>query len=300
MHFIFFTFSGTGNSWWTVHQFAQIAQNAGNTVDIHSIELSSVREPSFLLQKVREADVLGIVYPIYGSTWPMYMRDFIKDFLAICSTHRADLPVKLPPVLVLTSMMLFSGDGALVPRKHFLKLGFPFQWAINVALTSNISIPVFRANPYGQEKLNKNKDQAILKLEKLYSKIHLQEPWLEHRWNIPYRFLAELQRITEPLLYKIVHFSVDHDRCTRCLQCVRYCPTATISFDTEQNKVKVGDDCTFCMRCYNLCPVYAIKAGRRANLPPKYKRLKPISSNFSFNDLHKDEKNLDSKTKKEL
>ncbi len=286
MNIVLFTFSGTGNTWWTVHTFRELAQKQNIHVEIHSIEQVKDETPSFFIDILKRTDIIGIAYPIYGSTWPHIVRDFIFRLLHIYEKHHFPKLKTLPSVLVLTSMMLFSGDGALIPRKYFSKQGFHLKWAINIPLTSNISIPIFRVNPYPEEKIEKNKQKAIPKLEKLLKNIIIDEPWLEHQYNVPYRFIAGLQRITEPLLYRMAQFSVDQNRCIRCNQCIRYCPTESITFNEGEGIIISNDTCTFCMRCYNLCPVYAIKVGKRVSLPPKYRRLEPIMKDFSYEDLH--------------
>lgn len=290
MNIVVFTFSGTGNTWWTVHTFKELAQEQDLHVEIHSIEQVKDETPSFFIDILKRTDIIGIAYPIYGSTWPHIVRDFTFRLLRIYEKHQLPKQKSLPSVLVLTSMMLFSGDGALVPRKYFSKQGFHLKWAINIPLTSNISIPIFRANPYSKEKIEKNKQKAIPKLERLLKNIILDQPWLEHRYNPFYRLVAWLQRVTEPLLYRLIHFSVEKKRCTLCRQCIRYCPTDNITFNEDEGIIIFNDKCTFCMRCYNLCPVYAIKTGKKVSLPPKYKRLEPIMKDFSYSDLQKEQK----------
>lgn len=283
---VLFTFSGTGNTWWTAHAFKKLAEKQNMNVNIYSIEQVKDETPLFFTDIIKQADILGIAYPVYGSNWPDIVRDFTVELLEHVENKNTQLSV-----LVLTSMMLFSGDGALVSRKYFTKKGFNFKWAINIPLTSNFSIPVFRANPYPEEKIEKNKQKAIDKLQKLIDKISSEQPWLEHHYNVLYRFIAWLQRVAEPLLFRIIHFSVEKQRCTLCKQCIRYCPTDNISCNETEKTIVFHDRCTFCMRCYNLCPVYAIKTGKKLSLPPKYKRLIPIMKDFSYEDVYNKYKN---------
>ncbi|MDG6229545.1 MAG: EFR1 family ferrodoxin [Candidatus Thermoplasmatota archaeon] len=287
MNIVLFTFSGTGNTWWTVQSFKDLAKKKDIQVEILSIENILDETPLFFTDIYDRADIIGLAYPIYGSSWPHIVRDFTFQLLQHISHHHCSSS-DTPKILVLTSMMLFSGDGALVPRRYFKRNGFQVKWAINIPLCSNISIPIFRANPYPIEKIEKNKQKALVKLEQLLDTIIKERPWLEHQYNLPYRFVAWLQRMTEPLLFHLVHFSVDPLRCTLCKQCVRFCPTHNITYNKEIDRIIFKDNCTFCMRCYNLCPVYAIKAGKKTSLPPKYKRLEPIMKDFSYTELHKE------------
>ncbi|MBD3354218.1 MAG: 4Fe-4S dicluster domain-containing protein [Candidatus Lokiarchaeota archaeon] len=282
-----FTFSGTGNTWWLVNEFKNIAINYGYDVDVSSIEQSSEITENKILKSINDSDILGFAYPIYGSDWPRFMRDFIFRFVEIFDQNRESIQrEELPPVLVLTTMMMFSGDGALMPKKYFKKRGFPFKWGVNFALSSNLSVPMFRANPYEEEKLNENKQKAKKKLKKLLNRIKENKDWREHQWNLIFRIVALLQRVSEPLLFRIMHFGVDSKRCIQCMQCVDHCPTKAIHFDEETETFKFSDNCTFCMRCYNLCPKYAITVNEKVCLPPKYERIEPIMDGFKFSDLH--------------
>lgn len=46
--------------------------------------------------------------------------------------------------------------------------------------------------------------------------------------------------------------------CTRCMKCVRDCPTSNIS--EGQEGMQFGKDCIWCMRCIYSCPKQAIRA----------------------------------------
>lgn len=283
-----FTFSGTGNTWWAVNEFKKLAADRNYDTEVCSIEQSSDVTEETIIESIKSIDILGFAYPIYGSTIPKIMREFFEKFASIFDNNREKLPEegKLPDILVIATMMMFSGDGAMMPKKYFTRRGFEFKWAMNVPLTSNISIPIFRANPYEKEKIEENKEKSRDKFRKLLGRMKSGKKWLEHKWNIPFRLLALTQRATEPLLFKLVEFGVNKERCIRCLQCVKHCPTNTISYNKEAETFDFSDNCTFCMRCYNLCPEYAITANDKVCLPPKYKRLAPIMDDFKFSDLH--------------
>lgn len=286
MKITFFVFSGTGNTWWAVNDFKSLAGDYMIDAEVISIENSEETTEDRVIAAINNSDIIGFAYPVYGSNVPMIMKDFIDRFTSICDANGEQLKTPLPDAMVICTMMMFSGDGAILPKNKLEKCGFTFKWGMNVPLTSNISIPIFRANPYEKEKIEENKEKTRDKFRKLLERISKGEKWLEHRWNVPFRLVALLQRVSEPLLYKLVHFGVDTERCIRCLRCVNHCPTETINYDKENDSFSFADTCTFCMRCYNLCPEHAITANDKVCLPPKYKRLDPIMKDFKFSDLH--------------
>ena len=141
-----FYFSGTGSTWWTMSQFQDIAEKNNHIVEIFNIEKAKEFD---VREIVTRNEIIGFAYPIYGSDIPKIMKNFL-------TTHfkNIDLQGKIP-VLVINTMLLFSGDGALIIRKYINESNFELRWILNIILNSNISIPGFRVNPIPQKKLEK-------------------------------------------------------------------------------------------------------------------------------------------------
>lgn len=52
---------------------------------------------------------------------------------------------------------------------------------------------------------------------------------------------------------------VDHNKCTRCMQCVIYCPDVAIKYKQDENMIEIDlDHCKGCGICAEECPVNAI------------------------------------------
>ncbi len=269
-----FYFSGTGSTWWVVNQFKNMAENRDHIVDLYSIEKSD----EYDLQKIISTiDVLGFAYPIYGSGLPKIMKEFLVDKI-----KNINIEHKIP-VLVLTSMLYFSGDGALISKRYLDRTKMELKWAKNISLTSNISIPGFKVNPVNQEKLNRRMNSANGVLERLLLDIESGKERLRAQWGIIGRFLGWFQRVFEPMMEHLIKFSVDPDRCIKCLQCVRECPVENITYEEISEKITIHNNCIWCMRCYTRCPTQAVLVNGRYCDPEKFKRLKPISKEFKVN-----------------
>ncbi|TFF90571.1 MAG: flavodoxin family protein, partial [Promethearchaeota archaeon] len=197
--FIIFYFSGTGNTWWVTKEFANIIEEKGNQVEIYSIENEKCDDVNFLKEKIREVDALGIAYPIYGSTAPKIMWTFIEKLKEASEVIEEGISQrneeKTRISFVITTMALFSGDGALVTRKELETIGFKLIGAINLKMSSNISIPYFPYNPVEKEKLEKRKKKAIEDLEDFYSDLIKEKKHLEGRWNLLGKFGGWMQRV---------------------------------------------------------------------------------------------------------
>ena len=274
MKIALFYFSGTGSTWWVTVQFKKIAEKRDHNVELYSIE--QVNEID--LQKiVSSADIVGFAYPIYGSDMPNIMKSFLVDKI-----KKIELDHKIP-VLVLTSMLFFSGDGALMTNKYLDNAKMELRWTKNISLTSNISIPGFKVNPVSKEKLDRRMSNANEILEEFVINIENGKKQLRPQWGLGGRFLGWIQRISEPFMEKVIKFSADPDRCIKCLKCVKECPVENIVYEEISEKITFNNNCIWCMRCYTRCPTQAVLVRGRYCDPNKFERLKPISKDFSIN-----------------
>lgn len=289
MKLTLFYFSGTGNTWWISQQFAYINKQSNHKVEIIAIENKETKSKQFLKEKLQSTTGLGIAYPIYGSTAPKIVWDFM-ELLADTADLKSEIQEEKQENekfgFILTTMALFSGDGALVLREKMKKIGFPLRGAINFKLASNISVPGFKYNPVSKKKLEKRKKKAIDKLTKFIQKISNGRQTLEGRWNIFGKLGGWIQRVLmDWFLRNTINWKADMDTCTKCKLCINHCPTANITL--ENGEITFLDSCTYCMRCYNYCPTYAITPVKKLTDPDKFKRHRGCVEDFKLDFLHK-------------
>ncbi|WP_457557076.1 EFR1 family ferrodoxin [Candidatus Harpocratesius sp.] len=278
MQFAIFYFSGTGNTWWVAKSFCEIAIEKGHQAHYYSIENSETANSEFIQNTFNEADVIGFAYPIYGSTLPNIMRSFLEKCVEIFKNQETKPDQKNKQGIILTTMALFSGDGALVPRKYVKSMGLRFTGAMNLQMASNLGIPYFRYNPVDLNKLGRRMARNRRKMKKLIYRLENGRTLKEGR-NPLLIIGGWLQRVFMESEFKIMSnmFSIDPEICTKCMLCVSNCPTQNIV--EEKGQLIMKDLCTACMRCYNFCPTHAIKVFKRYAPPKKFKRFKgPISS----------------------
>lgn len=272
-----FYFSGTGNTWWVCNEFMKLAKERNHSVQLYNIE----KPDEFKLNHIMsDSDVLGIAYPIYGSTFPQITKEFLEALVRIS----IDIPQdKKPQCFVLTSMMLFSGDGAIMPAKYLKNAQIPFKWALNLAISSNISVPGFRMNPYSEKRIKKHMMKANSRLSKFLDKIELNQKSIQIQLSFIGRFLGWTQRVfLKRSIDAILNYSVDSELCTKCQKCVRQCPVENIVYDEISEQFSFLDNCVWCMRCYNLCPTQAIMVNKHYCDPKKFRRMHPISKEYKI------------------
>lgn len=281
MRFSTFYFTGTGNTWWVAREFSRLAQELGHEAQYISLENKNAHDPEILQKIFEDSDAIGIAYPIYGSTLPKIMWEFLdelqkQDFSKLSNVCKVGY--------TLTSVALFSGDGALVPRKKMKQLGLHLQGAMNFQMTSNLSLPFFRYNPVSMEKLDKRKIRNRKKMRKLLSRLTEGRKCLEGR-NPLLILVGWLQRVFGEKEISLIskYWSVDRTKCTECLLCVKDCPTHSIEY--VEDTFIFNKSCTACMRCYNRCPTSAIQIFHRTADPSKYRRFHGPGDGFKIKDL---------------
>lgn len=263
MQIILFYFSGTGNTWWLVEQFKKRIMVLDNEIETYSIEKLKPEDWSNINNKWSKAEWIGFAHPIYGSSAPKILKEFIEK-LSQNISNISQYPKKS---FVITTMELFSGDGALILKKRLNRVNLNLKIAYNFQMVSNLGIPVFNYNPCSESRFAKRRQRTLKKLDKVVNLIQNDEKFLQNRWNPFGYFFGGLQRLfMSPLERNNWKFlGVDENRCIKCLECVNNCPTHAIEYDDAN--FTFSESCTACYRCYNFCPAQAITvAGRSMNL----------------------------------
>jgi ferredoxin len=266
MRIVAYYFSGTGNTWWAARVLRDHLVAAGHSAAIHCIEDQMVWEPAHLREQIDGADFFGLLYPIYGSREPLLVEQFIAALVA--ARGETATPRK---AFVITTMMLFSGDGGLVTRRRLRAAGLELVGATNIRVSSNVCIPGFRARPYLPEKVERLKIRGAKKIGCVVDRVLRGQKSLAGQ--NPFAFLlAYMQRAPFNQEYKRIsrRLSVDPNTCVRCNLCASTCPTGNIT--QAEESYQFGDNCTLCMRCYNFCPTQAILMFGKQCPPARYPR----------------------------
>ena len=276
-----FYFSGTGNTWWVTERLCEMLKEKKFEVEHISVESKKGKDEKIITKLIENSDIVGFGYPIYGSDIPPNFMEFIKNLA----------PVKEKEAFVYTTMMIFSGDGALVGRRQLRKKGYNVRQATNIRMPNNVKLPypIFRRFPINNGEANdwvKN-EKALPKIKKLAEKILKKKRWLQG-WdpvNVSGGLAQRLEMRFGNLWKYARNYSVDEETCTQCMQCVEFCPTNNITFENE--KFNWGKKCVLCLRCYHMCPEDAILFKEATLDRTKFPRYKGPGDGFSLNKLQK-------------
>lgn len=253
-----FWFSGTGNTAWVANSIFKVFERRGYDSQTYNIEKLDMAKAG---QIIRDADICGFGYPIYGSDLPVPMKDFImklNDF-------------KGKKSFVFCTQWLWSGDGAAEGRRYLKAKGFSCLWGEHFLMPNNVCITRSNILPFTNDpdKISRYLKRNQQKCYRFASIIISGEKFFRGSNYLSYLSGYYLQRM---FFKKYFHrFQNDigfaADRCTQCAKCVKMCPVNNLQKDIKTSKMLTSGNCILCLRCYNFCPESAISyRGKSFNL----------------------------------
>lgn len=230
-------FSGTGNTKFCVTRFLEKC-GGGNAYSIEDNEaVSALSEDNDI--------VLG--YPVYYSSIPMIVRDFIEQNAELWRGKN---------VFIIATMGLFSGDGAGVSARILKKHGAKITGGLHVKMPDNIGdVKLLKKS---HEENRETVRLAAQKIENAAEKLRSGKPpreGLNFFHHIAGLFGQRLWFYRKTKNYT-KNPKIDKKKCVGCGACVRLCPMENI---TLQDRKAVSENrCTMCYRCFSNCPRQAI------------------------------------------
>jgi ferredoxin/flavodoxin len=238
---IIYTFSGTGNTLIAAEMIKKEFEAKGIKADIYR-----VKNPFGEIPDPNGYDYAGFGYPIYAFNCPELFFNFIK--------YLPSAPGKKAFIFKTAGEPSHFNDASSHKLLSALK-----KKGFNAVLEQHLLMPyniVFRY----KDSLVK---QMYLYTEALCSLLVKRfiagERWIP-RYRLRSRALSFLFRIQWPgARFNGRLYSVNKKKCSKCLLCVKNCPTGNIRF--ENGKIKFDFKCNMCMYCAMFCPKDAVNIG---------------------------------------
>lgn len=233
---LIYYFSATGNS-------LTVAKDlAGALGDTRLIAIpKAVKDES-----IQQAEVAGLVYPVYMFGLPLIVADFIKK-------------VKINPKAYIFGVATFGG---LPGRCHSLarellkKRGLELASGFSVRMPGNYT-PLYGAIP--QEKQKEMFDREKPRIEQIALRVKARQRGI----------FEEKPSVLNWLLYKLLYQGGSGqiplagrnfratEACTKCGLCAKVCPVDNI--ELSDGRPRWLNHCQQCMACLQWCPVEAIQ-----------------------------------------
>ncbi|MDP4115664.1 MAG: EFR1 family ferrodoxin [Bacteroidota bacterium] len=266
MNFAIFYFSGTGNTKWVSDEINKCITKKGHECINISLE-DDIIKPEDILEK---ADVIGFSFPIYGANMPNLMISFIERLKNTLDKSN------VKPVFIVTTAGYVDGYGPFAAKKMLKFSGFKLIAYINLKISNNLSTPKVKANIQTKENLKIRMNKSKERIEKLVNRLLEEKKYIRNIgfYLLPGIIIRKATKKGRANCYQVL--SVDKEKCSLCMICVKNCPTKSIIY--SEGKFSFLPSCTACMRCYNFCPKSAIYHEGKYADPQIYKRYKgPIT-----------------------
>ncbi|MBU5484392.1 EFR1 family ferrodoxin [Clostridium sp. MSJ-11] len=272
---IIYYFSGTGNTWWIANALQQQLAAQNHQAQSYSIETLT---PENVLEQVKDVNHIIFGFPVYGSTAPKFMINFINQFPNATNDQSAS---------IFATQALASGDTAYHIGKMLIQKGYSLKQTMHFRMMNNFHIPKFRFyRPKNDYRVDKLHQKSLPKVKKLALAITNNQEHIIGKNIIDY-LLGNFQRSHIDKVIDMIskEFKIDSTHCVNCGKCERICPTQNIKKCGDT--YKFGDNCMLCLRCYCQCPKSAILIGEGTKNEIKYPRYKGPEKYFDINVLMK-------------
>ena len=231
-------FSGTGNTKYVLKLFLE--KSYGNNYTTCSIEEDHV------VECIKQAKEIVIAYPIYYSSIPKIVNDFLDTNLELFRDKK---------IFIITTMGLFSGDGSGLAQRKLKKVNADITGGLHIKMPDNIcDVSLLKKSKTEDANII---NQAHISIDNAISKI---KKGLKVKQGLS--FISHMAGLFGQRLYFGHHvkkysgkLKIDDEKCIKCSQCVSLCPMENLML---KNRVYTLDKCTMCYRCLNLCPTEAI------------------------------------------
>lgn len=231
-------FSGTGNTKHCVCRFVNEIDTAAKAIGIENDEV---------VRHIESEEFIVFGYPVYYSNLPKIVRDFIVDNSSIWQNKK---------VFIISTMGLFSGDGAGCAARLFKKYGAVVLGGLHIKMPDCVGDVKLLKKSLDENR--KTVSEADSKIDKAAENFKAGK-YTKEGLNIFYRIAGLFgQRLY--FRHKTKHYytktKADSDKCIKCGLCVSLCPMNNIKIAND--KIVFDNNCTMCYRCYANCPKQAI------------------------------------------
>lgn len=231
-------FSGTGNTEFCVERFLE---NFGTDNKAYSIEDNAAVSALSV-----ENDIV-FAYPVYYSSLPKIVRDFINDNSALWNGKS---------VFIIATMGAFSGDGTGVSARIMKRLGANVTGGMHIKMPDCIGdVGLLKKPPEENRRIIAAAAHKIDSAAKAYLNGKTPRVGLNVFYHIAGLFGQRLWFCNKTKSYT-QNPKINAEKCVGCGACGRLCPMGNIK--VVKGRAVSGNKCTMCYRCFSECPQKAI------------------------------------------
>ena len=240
-------FSGTGNTAKIVGKYRECLIEHGASVETYAMEnlLSDGMSEEFL-NRLGEADLLGIGYPVHAFNAPSIVLKFVNSLPKQATKMRAFIVSTSGEPLRLNNISSLKTKALLKRRNYEVTNEYRYCMPYNIMFRHNDTM-AYRMWHVAQKLIPLDVLEIVDGKE------------IKLKGVVCGNFVAWVMRCEHwggrlnGRRYKV------DEKCAHCQKCINICPTKNITI--KDGKMKFGNKCLMCQRCIQLCPKDAIKMG---------------------------------------
>lgn len=239
-----FYYTGTGNSGYV----ASLIAKANNDIMISISKL--INEEKELEFTLKDGEVIGFIYPIYGYAPPKMVKEFIKNVkfknyrnnynfsIATCGGNAGNAMGIIKKELNNKGMTLNSGFSIIMPNNYIL-LGDVDSKEVERRKLQNAEDEIKGINT-----VIKERRQNVFELKKGFTS----------------RFLTSAAIPVYEIFFNNVSKFYSTDDCISCGKCEKVCNSNIITL--VKGRPQWSGECSQCLACIHYCPKKAIQYGK--------------------------------------
>ncbi len=259
-------FTSTGNTLWTANRIKENFERYNHEVSMYDSTICGE-------ECYEDCDMVGFVYPVWGSTMPNPQRDILEKMKNGRGTK----------VFFIGNAGIFSGDTGIYYKKIADRKGYDTVYACHIFLPINIVFPGFSLFKQPDiDKKNKMVRIAEKRLEDICSDINNNIRKYQGRGIIAAIGGRGQRNHYNPFVDRFKKkMYIDKEKCIECGLCYKICPVGAIEESKVDNHFAINHEkCIFCLKCYNLCPKDCVLIGALSSNTKNYKRYKGLGKSF--------------------
>ena len=230
-------FSGTGNTKYCVEEFVS-ACGGSNTFSIEDVSI---------LNEIEHNEMIVFGYPIYYSSLPLIVSDFINNNGELFRNKK---------IYIIVTMGLFSGDGSGCSARLFKSYGANIVGATHIKMPDCIGdSPLLKKSLEDNIAIVKNAHNKLTYHAERFMSGSASREGLSSISRV-IGFLGQRAWFGGAVKSYSEKVKIDTAKCIGCNRCTELCPMDNLFI--EGGIAKSKGKCTLCYRCFVNCPEQAI------------------------------------------
>ena len=245
-----FYFSGTGNSQYAALKIADFLQE-------RTVDMTEALKTGCMSFRINPGEKIGFVFPVYYSSLPSVVSDFIREANIIADDDCYIFGV------ITCGALAAGADVAL--RRMLSEISLHTDCVYPLKMPDNYVMLYDPASPENAEAVMQDASSDIIDIAEDIRK------GKKGGFNsgIAGKIASSLMSPMYHMLRNTKKFYAD-EKCVSCSLCEKVCPVSAIKM-TDGKPIWVKNKCAHCTACINRCPGQAIQYGKATAKRGRYK-----------------------------